>query len=49
MYVDQKAALHIVDGATHFSAARFLLNVSTTLVCSALVECCAEEYTGALI
>ena len=46
MYIDGKPILHIVDDSTHFSAARYLPNVSTKTIWATIVECWASMYTG---
>ena len=38
MYLDVKPVLNLVDAETHFSAARFIPDVSTRTVWSAIVE-----------
>ena len=45
-YLDGKPVLHIVDDATHFSAARFMPRVSTAAIWEALVLCWTAIYTG---
>lgn len=46
MYLDGKPVLHIVDEGTHFSAARFINDVSTKTVWSTIIDCWATLYTG---
>lgn len=46
MYIDNRPILHIVDASTHFSAARFLPNVSVKTIWSVLVDCWFCIYTG---
>ena len=46
MYLVGKPVIHIVDEGTRFSAARFLDNVSTVSLWSAILEFCATVYTG---
>ena len=46
MYINGKPIFHIVDECTHFSAARFLPDVSTKTVWATIVECRASVYTG---
>ena len=46
MYLDGKPALHIVDEATRFSAARFLSKISTDAVWEALILCWSSVYAG---
>lgn len=43
-YIGHKPVLHVVDAATRFSAACFLLVVTTTFVRAAFVECWASVY-----
>ena len=46
MYIENRPVLHNVDSATHFSASRFLPDMSVKTVCSTIVECWASIYTG---
>ena len=46
MYINGSAILHIVDEGTHFSAARFLADVSTKTIWKTILECWACIYTG---
>ena len=46
MYIDGRPVLHIVDGATRFSAARFLPKVSTESIWEAIILCWSSIYTG---
>ena len=46
MYLDGKPVLHLVDAETHFSATRFLPDVSTRTVWSTIVQCWSSVYTG---
>ena len=45
MYIENRPVLHIVDSATHFSAACFLPDMSVKIVWSTIVECWASIYT----
>ena len=46
MYLDGKPALHIVDEATRFLAARFLSKISTDSIWEAVILCWSSVYTG---
>ena len=46
MYIDGKPVLHLVDDATHFSAAPFLSKVSTEAMWESILTCWATVYTG---
>eukprot|EP00171_Calliarthron_tuberculosum_P004009 IDg4009t1 len=46
MYIGMRPILHIVDEGTHFSAARFLNNISTETIWETFMECWATIYTG---
>jgi len=46
MWIDKKAALHIVDIETHFSAASFLKQQTVESVWDAFITCWASLYTG---
>ena len=46
MYINGNAILHIVDDGTHYSAARFLPDVSTKTIWKTILECWATIYTG---
>ena len=39
MYLDGKPVLHIVDEGTHFSAARFLEDMTTKGICITILKC----------
>ena len=44
--IDGKPVLHVVDEGTHFSAARFVPDVSTNTIWSTILDCWAMIYTG---
>lgn len=46
MYLDGKPVLHLVDNYTHFSAARFLPDMSTNTIWETIVTSWASVYTG---
>lgn len=46
MYIGSFPVLHIVDEATHFSAAKFLRDIFTSTIWAALIECWASIYVG---
>lgn len=48
MYLDGKPVICIVNEGTHFSAARFLENVSSVSLCSTIPECWAISHTQLL-
>ena len=46
MYISKKPVLHVVDEATHFSAALFLTKVSSNHVWKAFLKCWSRVYMG---
>eukprot|EP00180_Rhodochaete_pulchella_P004061 Plantae.Rhodophyta-Rhodochaete_pulchella.ctg74856.p1 GENE.Plantae.Rhodophyta-Rhodochaete_pulchella.ctg74856~~Plantae.Rhodophyta-Rhodochaete_pulchella.ctg74856.p1 ORF type:complete len:209 (+),score=12.17 Plantae.Rhodophyta-Rhodochaete_pulchella.ctg74856:155-781(+) len=46
MYLEGKPVLHLVDDGTHFSAARFIPDVSTKTIWSTILQRWATVYTG---
>lgn len=45
MYLDGNPVLHVVDAETHFSAAQFLPDVSTSTIWSTIMKCWLSVYT----
>lgn len=46
LHLDGKLPPHIMDEDTDFSAAMFLVDISTTTIWEIVVECWASTYTG---
>lgn len=46
IFISKRPILHVVDEATHFMAARFLRNHSSTEVWNALLRCWSRIYLG---
>ena len=46
MYLNNRPVLHLFDEGTHFSAAKFVLYLSTKTIWATILEFWATVYTG---
>lgn len=46
IYINNSPILHVFDGSTHFSAARFLSKFSTKIIWETFLDCWSLIYTG---